>query len=203
MNVSSVLSNLGVASTGTISGAKVAQVDEEITPTTDVYSSKIAKIAAKYDVTHISLDQIPELARELYNNGLVSGGGALGTMLGMPGIVNILAEDGQSLTGLSKGADGAVDLLGYWKNIASHQRSPEATEETKHATDILEALSSYRSAASGSSETTASTTQGATNLHGAISAYQSGIDNSALDAQKVVNVLEALMSNRNNASVSA
>ena len=121
----------------------------------------------------------------------------------MPGIVNILAEDGQSLTGLSKGADGAVDLLGYWKNIASHQRSPEATEETKHATDILEALSSYRSAASGSSETTASTTQGATNLHGAISAYQSGIDNSALDAQKVVNVLEALMSNRNNASVSA
>lgn len=149
MNISSVLSTLGVTSTGTASKSNTSQADEEITPTTDVYSSKIAKIAAKYDVTHISLDQVPELARELYNNGLVSGGGALGTMLGMPGIVNILSEDGQSLTGLNKGADGSVDL------------------------------------------------------HGAIFAYQSGIENSALDAQKVVNVLEALMSNRNSTSVSA
>ena len=200
MYVSSVLSTLGVTATGMTSKSKIIQTDGETTPaaTEDVYSSKIAEIAAKYDPSHISLDQVPEFGKELYAKGLISSS-ANGIMMGLPGIVKILARDGQSLGGLDIGTDGDVNLIKYSDSMVPYQRTHEATVDVEQTASTFKALASYKHSQINSNN--AVSAQNTLNFQGARSAYKAGIQNSSLDAQKVLEVLQALVTSRKNSAV--
>jgi hypothetical protein len=199
MDVSSVQPT-AAAITGAIkkSTAAVAESATTLTTTGDAYISKLAGIAAKYDPTHISLDQVPELGKDLYNSGMISSS-AKAIMMGLPGIVKILARDGQSLGGLDIGTDGAVNLAKYWDSKASYQRTQEATNDVEQTASALETLASYQHNQVGANSTSA---QIPLDIKGAISAYEVGIKNSSLDSQKVVDVLQALATSRKESSTS-
>lgn len=193
MNVSPVLSTAGVVATGTASKAKTNQSAENAAPVTDSYSSTLSEIAAKYDPRHIALDDIPKLAKELHDNGLISGRNA-SLMSTLPQLERWLEEEGLTL-GLQAGADGTVDLLRHFKDKLPYQRTEEATQRAEQAVDVLEALSGYSQSASKSGNVSTNT-GGALNVSGAISAYTAGIKTTTFDTQKVLDVLQALVAKK-------
>lgn len=184
MDITSVSSAIATPATGNVSKTKAAQSNGNVTAT-DVYTSKIAEIAAKYDPSRIPMNKIPDLAKELYKNGLISATDSM-VMSAQPGLEARLEKDGQTL-GLVKDAGGNVDLLTHWKNLAKQQKT---TETTKTA-NTLEALSSQSKTDNNSA------VNSAVDLQGAVSAYESGNGNSTMDSQRVVDVLEAIVKKKN------
>lgn len=196
MNVTSVQSNAAAAITGAVKNSTNAATVATSTTVSDVYTSKIATIAAKYDPRHMSLEQVPELGNELLKNGLISGTESM-VFASMPIIARSLK--GNETIGLNAGVDGKVDLLQFSQtqfNTAKSFGKNEQLDGQEKTIDALAAMSTFRQAQSNSN--TAATTQSALDVHGAITAYESGIDNSTIDAQRVLGVLDALVAKREN-----
>jgi hypothetical protein len=160
-----------------------AVTDSAQTTEADQYSSKLAAIATKYDPRHIQIDQIPDLGRELYKNGLISGVESM-AMSALPVILQDAKKNGYNI-GMDANADGSVDLLTYEQRQLGSSKSfgnSGQAGERQQAVNVLEALSSlwkdrpnqHSSAAAG------------------LSAYQRNIENASIDTQRVLNVLEAL-----------
>lgn len=169
------------------------QTASAIKSTDDTYESKLSEIASKYDPRHISLDDIPKLAKELYDNGLISNSD-YSAMSSQAYFERSAEKDGLTI-GLAGGSDGTSDLVRVWKNNASYQPTAEATRSVAQTANILESLSFLPHNQSVSVNTNA-TPQSNIDIHGAISAYETGIENSTMDAQRVVDVLEALVAKK-------
>jgi len=196
MEIQQVSPAITTLATKNVSKAKATQSNESATTATDVYSSKVAAIAAKYDPKHMTLEQIPELGNELLKNGLISGTEGV-VLSSLPIVVRSLK--GNETIGLNAGSGGTVDLLQYAKsqfNTAKSFGKSDQLDGQQKTIDTLEAMSTYRQAQSGANNTAAS--QSVLDVHGAITAYETGIDNSTVDAQRLVGVLEALVTNREN-----
>ncbi len=194
MNVSSVQSTAAATVAGTVKSS-IAIADPTATASTsteDVFTSKIAAIAAKYDPRHMTMEQVPKLGNELLKNGLITGTEGV-VFSSLPILARSLK--GNETIGLNAGADGKIDLLQFTQtqfNTAKSFGKNEQLDEQENTINALEAMSTYRQAQSGA--TTSS--QSALDVHGAITAYEAGIDNSTVDAQRIISVLEALVANR-------
>lgn len=200
MNVSSVQSTAAAAVAGVIktSTAVATPTATTSTSTEDVFTSKIAAIAAKYDPRHMTLEQVPELGNELLKNGLITGTESV-VFSSLPIIARSLK--GNETIGLNKGTDGKIDLLQFTQtqfNTAKAFGNKEQLDGQENTINTLEAMSTYRKTQSGSAAS-----QSALDVRGAISAYETGIDNSTVDTQRVMSVLEAIVANRENKPLSS
>jgi len=70
MNITSAQSVAATALIESVNKSATAAQTSTQTNAEDSYTSDIAAIAAKYDPTNISLSEIPNLAKELYDKGL-------------------------------------------------------------------------------------------------------------------------------------
>lgn len=170
MNITSVQSTVAADMVG-ITKKSTATTDSPATTSTateDLYTSKVATIAAKYDPSNISLDQVPNFANELVKNGLISG--TEGVVLSSLPIIARHLKGGESM-GLDASANGSVNLLQFsrtqFQTAQSFGKSDQLADQQKTIDTIT-----------------------------AISAYEQGAGNSSVDAQRVMDVLDALMSNR-------
>lgn len=152
--------------------------------TKDTFTSTLIDIASRYDVRHISPQQIPELGKELYEKGLISGSEALGMSL-LPHLIN------SGDVGLTTGSDGTVDLLEHWRSVASMQQTSKAATEAQQAVNVLQSLTQYPHEKSSFSKPIINV-QRAVDVSGAASSYMNAISKTTTNAQRIVNVLEAL-----------
>jgi hypothetical protein len=183
MEISSLRSVAAIAVQGVDARQGQAATTSAQTIETDQYSSRLAAVAAKYDPRHIQVDQIPDLGRELYKNGLISGVESM-AMSALPIILEDAKKNGYSI-GMDAHADGSVDLLTYEQRQLGSSKSfgnSGQTGERQQAVNVLEALSSLWKDRPNQRN---STTSG-------LSAYQGNIDDASIDTQRVLNVLEAL-----------
>lgn len=79
-------------------------------PGKDSYDSQLQEIAKKYDVTHMTAQQVEQMAYELNEKGLISGGD-----FAVLAYTPYLMAEGDEATMQSVGADGCINLLNYWK----------------------------------------------------------------------------------------
>lgn len=192
MSISTLQSLNGTAATGAVGKSASVQAGGDATSTQtkvtkDVYMSDLSDIAAKYDVRHVSPQQIPTMVKELSDKGLISDNACLGLLL-----LPHLMADGDVGAAMAMGSDGSVDLLKYWKNTYTNvtQPSQEATASVEGAMNLFKALSQYPHEKSTASKSAVSA-QSVVNVRGA-SSYADAISKSTVDTQHVMNVLEAL-----------
>jgi hypothetical protein len=212
MNVTSLQATASTSATDAVTSNSVVQSGAETAPTAetkDKYSSKLAEIASRYDVTKITPRQMLALSKELYDNKLISET-EYAFMSFQPEVWDPNAP--QTYPGPKKlGPDDPRDFLSEWKTKATYQRSAEATNNAQNVINALEkvnalphdnvvASSSSKSGGGSSSEISGALTS---EIQKAVSSYRKGISESTLDTEKMAKLLEALNAHRKPVSKSA
>jgi hypothetical protein len=180
------------------SGAETAQTTE----TKDMYSSKLAEIASRYDVTHITPRQMLAMSKELHDNKLISEK----EFMFMSFQPEVMDPNGpQSNPGPKKlGPDDPRNMLSEWKYKMSYQRSAEATNNAQNVINALEKVNALPHDNIVASSSSSSSGDASTDISGelsseiknAVSTYRKGISESTLDTEKMVNLLEAMKAHR-------
>lgn len=181
MDVAALQSLVSSVTVGNISNNARVQsgtdtVAAQLTEAKDVYTSKLAEIAAKYDVKHMSANQVGDMAQELRDKGLIS----TPDFLSMSLLPHLMAN-GDAGAKAAMAADGTVDLIKYW-NIKSVKPS-----DAESGLNLFDTLTSKRN---DKTDGTASA------VKVAASSYADAISKTTADSQSVVNVLNALASHK-------
>lgn len=199
MNISSVLSNLGVTTVETAAKTKVSQSAENSIQAEDSYTSKLTAIAAKYDPTNISLSDIPNLAKDLCDMGLVSTNVKIDLMSTAQAQESAM-KLGLTIGGMNVKGDGTVNLLAFYDSERHQQPVEHGRQLAEDAYETLDDLASRL----GNKDTASTATvfanlegQQSLNMHAGISAYKSCIDQSTFDNQKIIDVFNAMTVSRN------
>jgi hypothetical protein len=201
MNVTSVQSPAITAVVGKVNSPTTTSTQATPAAIEDIYTSKIASIAAKYDPTNIPLSQIADLGKELYSKGLIPSD-ANSILMGLSQRQELAMSQGLSIGGLNVSNDGKVNLLAFYD---SHRTSQPNANASKLAEDTYKALDAValQAASFGTFPDAAPTTndtQDPLNLNSAITAYKSSIGQATHDNQKIYTVLQAMVESRNNTS---
>ena len=174
MDISALQSMISTASARSISSSP-AQQSTTVTASTqsskDVYESKLAEIASKYDVKHMTADQVGSMAQELKDNGLISTPDFLRLSL-----LPYLMKDGDGGAKAAMTKEGTVDLKSYWDIVSV---KPSDADSGQKLFDAL--MKSKDENASQSSI-----------KNKAVASYADAINNSSFDANRIANVLNAL-----------
>ena len=182
MDISALQSMISAASARSISSSP-AQQSTTVTASTqsskDVYESKLAEIASKYDVKRMTADQVGSMAQELKDNGLISTPDFLSMSL-----LPYLMKDGDGGAKAAMAKDGTIDLRSYW-NIKSVKPSDADTGQK-----LFDALMNSKD----------KTTSQRSIKNQAGASYADAIDKSTFDANRVANVLNALDAHSQNNS---
>jgi hypothetical protein len=205
MDISALQSTNTTSATEVVKKSTVVQSGTETAQTTetkDKYSSKLAEIASRYDVTKITPRQMLAMSKELYDNKLISET-EFAFMSFQPEVMD--PNGPQSNPGPKKlGPDDPRDMLSEWKYKMSYQGSAEATNNAQNVINALEKVNALphdnvaSSSSSSSSGGTSTDISGAltSELQRAVSSYKKGISESTLDTEKMVKLLEALKAHR-------
>ena len=206
MDISALQATTGTTATSAIKNSAIVQSGSETTSTTetkDKYDSKLAEIASRYDVTHITPRQMLALSKELYDNNLISSTDNMFLSF-QPEVWDPNAP--QTYPGPKKlGPDDPRDMLSEWKYKATYQRSTEATNNAQSVITALEKLnvlphdqvassSATKGGGNGLDFSKSSEVSGAlqSEIQKAVSAYKNSVNDSTLDYEKVVKLLETL-----------
>lgn len=205
MDISALQSTNSTPATEAVKKSTAVQSGSETasnTETKDKYSSKLAEIASRFDVTKITPRQMLAMSKELYDNKLISETEYM-FMSFQPEVWDPNAP--QTYPGPKKlGPDDPRDFLSEWKYKATYQRSAEATNNAQNVINALEkvnalphdnvvANSSSSRGGVASSEISGELTS---EIQKAVSSYKKGISESTLDTEKMVKLLEALKAHR-------
>ena len=129
MDISALQSSSTVAASEKVSNNSVVQSGTETaaaTETKDKYSSKLAEIASRYDVTKITPRQMLAMSKELYDNKLISETEYM-FMSFQPEVWDPNAP--QTYPGPKKlGPDDPRDMLSEWKWKTSYQPTGRCQE---------------------------------------------------------------------------
>lgn len=205
MDISVLQSTAATTASEKVSNNSVVQSGTEAATTTetkDKYSSKLAEIASRYDVTKITPRQMLAMSKELYDNKLISETEYM-FMAFQPEVWDPNAP--QTYPGPKKlGPDDPRDFLSEWKWKKSYQPTALCASNAQNVVNALEkvnalphdnvvASSSSSSAIVASSEISGALTS---EIQKAVSSYRKGISESTLDTEKMVKLLEALKAHR-------
>lgn len=184
MDISALQSMISTASAKGVSNSTGTQpgidtVTNSLTEAKDAYSSKLSEIASKYDVKHMTADQVGTMAQELRDNGLISTPDFLSMSL-----LPYLMKGGDGGAKAAMAIDGTIDLRSYW-DIKSVK--PSDADSGQKLFDAL--MKSKDEKASQSSI-----------KNKAVASYADAINNSSFDANRVANVLNALEAHSQNKS---
>jgi hypothetical protein len=138
--------------------------------TKEKYSSKLSEIAAKYDVKHMTADQVGVMALELRDNGLISTNDFLSMAL-----VPYLMKDGDEGAKAAMDKSGAIDLTSYWDIVSV---KPSDADSGQKLFDEL--MKSRSEAAKSAAETQAA------------AVYANAIKTTSYDAARIATVVDAL-----------
>ena len=182
MDISALQSMIGTASARSISSSP-AQQSTTVTASTqsskDVYESKLAEIASKYDVKHMTADQVGSMAQELKDNGLISTPDFLRMSL-----LPYLMKDGDVGAKTAMTKDGTVDLKSYWDIVSVNPSDADSGQK------LFDALMKSKDEKASQSSI----------KNKAVASYADAINNSSFDANRVANVLNALEAHSQNKS---
>lgn len=145
--------------------------------TKEQYASKLSEIASKYDVKHMTADQVGSMAQELHDNGLISTPDFLSMAL-----LPYLMKDGDVGARTAMAKDGTIDLRSYWE-IKSVKPSDADTGQK-----LFDALMSSKDKKASQSSIN----------NQAVASYTDTINKSSFDANRVTNVLDALAAHSQN-----
>lgn len=194
MDIAALQSIISTASAKGISNSTEVQSGADAAPTQtskDVYESKLADIASRYDVRSITPRQVEAMAGELLNNGFISilESGFMTLHYYKPADY----IPGEFHTGVLDRPDEARDMLADFKYMASYQPTTETTKNVQNVVDSLELIESLSHNKSTSGKPTVNAQNGV-DVQAAAKSYNDAISKTTADAQSVVNVLEALAS---------
>ncbi len=187
MDLSALQRVLNTATANSIAKTSAVQVQSaaettQTEPSKDSYDSQLQEIAKKYDVTHMTAQQVEQMAYELNEKGLIS----IGDFAGLAYTPYLMAE-GDEATMQAVGADGCINLLNYWKGTITPSFAASGMELfNKLLADRQETVGNSKTA-SANSTTVAQSSLPAT--------YRIAIDSSTRDYQRVGTLLEALAAN--------
>lgn len=185
-------------STAVQSGTETATTTE----TKDKYSSKLAEIASRYDVTKITPRQMQAMSKELYDNKLISETEHM-FMSFQPEVWDPNAP--QTYPGPKKlGPDDPRDFLSEWKWKESYQPTALCASNAQNVVNALEKVNALphdnvvasSSSSSGGGSSAEISGAFASEIQKAVSSYRKGISESTLDTEKMVKLLEALKAHR-------
>lgn len=187
MNISSIQQLTSTAATGSVaSSSKLKSPSDAETAQSgvkaDEYTSSLSEIATKYDVTHMTAQQVSDLANELNAKGLISIGDFAGLAL-VPYLMN--GSDVGASTAM--GADGAINLSTYWKNVTPDDQEASGLK-------LFASLTENRKKTAGSGNST--TAQPSVDIQRAAASYMDAIKKSTADPKQVANLLDALVTQR-------
>ena len=202
MDISALQSTNATSATEAVKKNTVVQSGTETAPTAaeskDKYSSKLAEIASRYDVTKITPRQMLAMSKELYGNKLISETEYM-FMSFQPEVWDPNAP--QTYPGPKKlGPDDPRDFLSEWKDKKSYQPTALCASNAQNVINALEKVNALphdnviASSSSSSGGGTYSEISGAltSEIQKAVSSYKKGISESTLDTEKMVKLLEAL-----------
>jgi hypothetical protein len=206
MDISALQASTGTTATSAIVNNAIVQSGSETTSTTetkDKYASKLAEIASRYDVTHITPRQMLALSKELYDNKLISSTDNMFLSF-QPEVWDPNAP--QTYPGPKKlGPDDPRDMLSEWREKSTYQRSSEATNNCMSIIGSLEKVnalphdqvastSATKGGGNGLDFSKSSEVSGAlqSEVQKAVAAYKNAVNDSTLDYDKIVKLLETL-----------
>ncbi len=187
MDLSALQRVLNTATANSIAKTSAVQVQSatettQTEPGKDSYDSQLQEISKKYDVTHMTAQQVEQMAYELNEKGLISGGD-----FAVLAYTPYLMAEGDEATMQAVGADGSINLLNYWKGTITPSFAASGME-------LFNKLVADRQETVGNSKTASanSTTVAQSSLP---TTYRIAIDSSTRDYQRVGTLLEALAAN--------
>lgn len=207
MEISTALqATTSTTTTSAVTKSAIVQPGSETSSTTetkDKYASKLAEIASRYDVTHITPRQMLALCKELYDNNLISSTDNMFLSF-QPEVWDPNAP--QAYPGPRKlGPDDPRDMLSEWKYKATYQRSAEATNNAMsvisalekvnaHPHDQVASTSATKGGGNGLDFSNSSEVTGAlqSEIQKAVAAYKNAVNDSTLDYDKIVKLLETM-----------
>ncbi len=204
MDISSMLSSIGVTTVEAGAKAIAGQSAENSIQPEDSYTSKLAAIGSKYDPTNIPLSEIPNLAKELYDRGLVTTNVKI-ELISIAQAQESAMERGLTIGGMHVKGDGTVNLLAFYDSERHHQPVAFGKQLADDAYEALDDVASQLNSKDTTSTSTAfanSGVQQSLNIRAGISAYKSGIDQSTFDGQKIIDVFKAMTVSRNDTTLS-
>lgn len=204
MDISSMLSSIGVTTVEAGAKAIAGQSAENSIQPEDSYTSKLAAIASKYDPTNIPLSEIPNLAKELYDRGLVTTNVKI-ELISIAQAQESAMERGLTIGGMHVKGDGTVNLLAFYDSERHHQPvayGRQLAEDSYDALDDVVSQVSSKDTASTAAAFANFKVQPSLNIQAGIAAYTSSIDQSTFDSQKIFDVFKAMTVSRNDSVAS-
>ncbi len=204
MDISSMLSSIGVTTVEAGAKAIAGQSAENSIQPEDSYTSKLAAIGSKYDPTNIPLSEIPNLAKELYDRGLVTTNVKI-ELISIAQAQESAMERGLTIGGMHVKGDGTVNLLAFYDSERHHQPvayGRQLAEDSYDALDDVVSQVSSKDTASTAAAFANFKVQPSLNIQAGIAAYTSSIDQSTFDSQKIFDVFKAMTVSRNDSVAS-
>ncbi len=200
MDISALQSSGDIATTNKVSNSPSVTTASTTSETKDKYSSKLAEIASRYDVTKITPRQMLAMSQELYDNKLISETDYM-FMSFQPEVWDPNAP--QTYPGPKKlGPDDARDFLAEWKDKQSYQPTALCASNAQNVVNDLEKIAALphdqvvASSASNGLDSNHVNVALTSEIRGAVEAYKKGISDSTLDTEKMIKLLEALQAHR-------